>query len=198
MLKCKNTLRMAGLVGAGVVIGAMGMGVVASQPEGEMDFEAMMQAWMELHQPNDHHKALHGMGGDWQIVMNDLRSGATYNGSQRDEMGMDGRFLLSQVEMDLGGRPFEGLGCLGYDNVSKKYVSAWIDNTSSGIVTHEGTASSDGKTISLMGEYSMSDGSKSASKHVYHFDGDTRKLEFYEGAIGGEMQKTGVITYTRK
>ena len=196
MFSCKKSCWMAALVGAGVVIGAMGMGVV-SQPADEMDMDAMMQAWMQLHQPDAHHKMLEPMAGEWTLVMED-RMGAKYSGSQSDQMGLGGRFLLSNVQMDMGGMSFEGMGCLGYDNMAKKYTSAWIDNMSTNILMHEGQASADGKSITLDGVYHMPDGSKVASRHVYHFGDGERSLVFYEGPVDGEMQKTGTITYTRK
>ena len=199
MLNCKKSCWMAALVGGGIVIGAMGMGVVTTQPEGDADMEAMMQAWMEMHQPNAHHKALESMAGDWTFVMEDMRTGEKYDGTQKDEMGLDGRFLLSHVQTSFGDMPFEGMGCMGYDNMAKKYVSVWIDSMSTNVMLHEGQASADGKTITLKGSIVMPDGSKMDSKHVYHLgDGQTMKLDFYEGPAGSDLQKTGMISYTRK
>lgn len=198
-MNCKNTCWMAGLVGAGIVIGAMGMGVVTTQPEGEMDMDAMMEQWMQANQPGPQHKTLASMVGEWNFVMKDLRSGDEFQGQQSDEMALNGRYLLSHVETEFAGMPFEGMGAMAYDNIAKKYVSVWIDNMSTGIFVHEGNASADGKTITLKGEMEMPGMGKMASKHVYHLSGpDSMKLEFYEGPAGSELPKTGEITYTRK
>ena len=32
------------------------------------------------------------------------------------------------------GKPFEGIGIIGYDNVAKEYNSIWLDNVSTGIM----------------------------------------------------------------
>jgi hypothetical protein len=61
---------------------------------------------------------------------------------------MDGRFIKVEMKGDMpGSGPFKGGGVYGYDNVSKKFVAAWIDNQSTGIMQGEGDLSDDGKTI---------------------------------------------------
>jgi hypothetical protein len=61
---------------------------------------------------------------------------------------MDGRFVKVEVAGDMPGMgPFSGLGLYGFDNVSKKFVSTWIDNHGTGMMSGEGDLSSDGKTL---------------------------------------------------
>lgn len=61
---------------------------------------------------------------------------------------MDGRYIKVEMKGDMPGMgPFHGGGIYGYDNVSKKFVSAWIDNHSTGIMQGEGDLSEDGKTL---------------------------------------------------
>lgn len=60
---------------------------------------------------------------------------------------MEGRF----VKWDMAGQipamgAYTGLGLYGFDNVSQKLTSAWIDNRGTGISTGEGEQSSDGRT----------------------------------------------------
>ena len=43
--------------------------------------------------------------------------------------------------------PFNGFGLKGFDNVSGKFTSVWIDNMSTGIMAGTGELSADGKTI---------------------------------------------------
>ncbi len=60
---------------------------------------------------------------------------------------MDGRFTKCEWAGEMPGMgPFSGLGIYGFDNVSKKFVSVWIDNHGTGIMKGEGELSPDGKT----------------------------------------------------
>jgi len=47
------------------------------------------------------------------------------------------------------GHSFSGIAIDAYDNIQKKYVTAWMATTGTGIFLMEGTASTDGKTIRL-------------------------------------------------
>jgi hypothetical protein len=61
---------------------------------------------------------------------------------------MDGRFTLTEMNGEMPGMgPYIGQGLQGYDNVSQKFVSTWIDNHSTGIMNGEGKLSADGKTL---------------------------------------------------
>jgi hypothetical protein len=51
------------------------------------------------------------------------------------------------------GSPFTGIGVIGYDNHTKKYVSTWIDSMGTGIYFFEGTAGPDGKTVTQESRY---------------------------------------------
>jgi len=61
---------------------------------------------------------------------------------------MDGRYTRVETASEMPGMgPYTGQGVNGFDNVSQKFVSTWIDNHSTGIMTGVGTLSSDGKAI---------------------------------------------------
>ncbi len=61
---------------------------------------------------------------------------------------MDGRFIKCEIKGDMPGMgPFEGIGIYGFDNVSQKFVSNWIDNQSTGIMNGTGELSKDGKVM---------------------------------------------------
>ena len=61
---------------------------------------------------------------------------------------MDGRYTRIETASEMPGMgPFTGLGVNGFDNVSQKFVSTWIDNHSTGIMTGVGTLSADGNAI---------------------------------------------------
>jgi hypothetical protein len=61
---------------------------------------------------------------------------------------MDGRYNKVEISGDLPGMgPFKGFGINGFDNVSQKFVSTWIDNMSTGIMTGTGELTQSGKTM---------------------------------------------------
>jgi hypothetical protein len=61
---------------------------------------------------------------------------------------MDGRYTQVEMKGDMPGMgPYEGIGIYGYDNVSKKFVSSWIDNHGTGVMQCTGELSADGKVM---------------------------------------------------
>ena len=62
---------------------------------------------------------------------------------------MDGRYIKCEIKGDMPGMgPFEGFGIYGFDNVSQKFVSSWIDNQGTGMMNGTGELSDDGKVMS--------------------------------------------------
>src|SRR5438309_1202792 len=61
---------------------------------------------------------------------------------------MEGRYFKCEMtgEMPPMGT-YSGSGVTGFDNVSRQFVSTWIDNHSTGILTGTGSLSDDGKTL---------------------------------------------------
>jgi hypothetical protein len=69
------------------------------------------------------------------------------NGTAEMKMLLDGRFLYQEFNSQMMGQPFSGIGIDAYDNMTKKYVTAWMDSMGTGIFIMEGTASPDGKPL---------------------------------------------------
>jgi hypothetical protein len=61
---------------------------------------------------------------------------------------MDGRYVQAEMKGEMPGMgPYNGRGTYGYDNTKKQFVSTWIDNCSTAMMTGVGELSDDGKTI---------------------------------------------------
>jgi len=61
---------------------------------------------------------------------------------------MDGRFVRVEMKSEMPGMgPYHGLGFYGFDNVSKKFVSTWLDNHMTGMSHGTGKLSADEKTL---------------------------------------------------
>jgi hypothetical protein len=114
-------------------------------------------------------------------------------------MILGGRFLQQEFIGEMMGGVFNGIGFTGYDNNSKKYVSTWMDSSSTGILFFEGTGSTDGKTITQ--ECSRNDPIRGPMKWrsvTKVVDGNTWLFELYGVGKKGKSEKMMEITYTRK
>jgi hypothetical protein len=55
--------------------------------------------------------------------------------------------LVDHTKSTFDGMPFEGMSIVGYDNMKKKFVSNWIDNMGTGILSGHGTYDESTKTF---------------------------------------------------
>lgn len=59
---------------------------------------------------------------------------------------LDGRYIKAELKTDMPGMgPMTGLGYVGFDNVTQKFVGNWMDSMSTGIMNGTGELSADGK-----------------------------------------------------
>jgi hypothetical protein len=120
--------------------------------------EADMQACMTAGQPGKNHEYLAKRAGSWTgtntMWMAPSLPPTSVPTSCVITVEMDGRFAKAKYSGEMPGMgAFNGLGFYGFDNVSQKFVSAWLDNHSSGIMHGEGTLSPDGKTLTWSFKY---------------------------------------------
>jgi hypothetical protein len=114
-------------------------------------------------------------------------------------MLLDGRFLYQEYNSQMMGQPFSGIGIDAYDNMTKKYVTAWLDSMGTGIFIMEGTASADGKTITLKGSHPEPGGGKMTHRAVWKIvDNNNQTFDMYGAHHGGKETKMMEIVYTRK
>jgi hypothetical protein len=170
--------------------------------EKAMDPQAMMEVWKKLATPGEPHKLFAGLAGSWTTQtkewMEPGKPPMESTGTAEMKMLLDGRFLFQEYDGQMMGQPFSGVGIDGYDNLTKKYVTAWIDTMGTGIFFMEGTAGADGKTITLRGSHPMPGGGKMTHRAVWKIDANNPTFEMY-GAHGKEKEmKFLEIIYTRK
>ena len=171
---------------------------------GGMD-DAMMKSMMAAAAVGPQHKALEPMAGVFKAVnkfkMNPTDEWQISEGTYEGEMCMDGRYLLMNIQANMMGMPFQGMGCLGYDNTIKKYVAAWIDNMGTGIMRSEGTSSDGGKTITFGGEM-MCPIENAMKQYRYTYEvksSDEFVMRWWSPSMtDGKMFESMVVTYTRQ
>ena len=106
-------------------------------------------------------------------------------GSAEMKMVLDGRFLQQEFTGEMMGQPYSGMGISGYDNLRKRYVSTWIDTMGTGVFVMEGTASADGKTITLKGQHAELGGGQMSHRAVWKIvDSNTQTFDMYGDSQG--------------
>lgn len=169
----------------------------------KMNMQAMLEVYQKLAVPGAPHKMLAELTGSWttktKAFMETDKAPMESSGTCEQKMLLGGLYLQQEYRSEMMGSPFTGINLLGFDNHTKKYVSTWIDSMSTGIYFFEGTASSDGKTITQ--ECSYDDPIKgpalwrSITKVI---DGNRLEYEMYLTPKEGKEEKTMEMTLTRK
>ncbi|MCI0568906.1 MAG: DUF1579 domain-containing protein, partial [Acidobacteria bacterium] len=170
---------------------------------GKMDHDAMMEAYKKAAAPGEPHKQLASLSGSWTTKTKHWMEPGTppeeTTGSCEQKMVLDGRFLQQECTGEMMGSPFTGIGITGYDNLTKKYVTTWMDSQGTGIFVMEGTGSADGKTITQKGSHADPMGGRMHHRAVTKIvDDNTEIFEMYGSGKNGKEMKMMEITYTRK
>jgi len=132
---------------------AHGKEAARSAPADAAAAAAMRQ---KISAPSRAHRKLDVFAGVWaarvSFWMDPSLPPETSEGTFEQKWMFDGRFLQQTYRGELMGKPFSGLGYLGYDNYLKKYISTWMDSAGTTIYTRTGRFDSEGKTLTLTGE----------------------------------------------
>jgi len=156
--------------------------------------QAAMKAWADYSTPGTPQKMMGQSAGDWKAdvtqYMDPSQPPMKSQASVHNEMTMGGRYLTTHYTGNMMGMPFDGLGTVGYDNGTKKYVTTWIDNMGTGISYMEGTMSGDGKSVEYKGMgYDPMQKKEVAMREVIHFNGDNdQTMEFFKDMSGKEVK----------
>lgn len=179
---------------------AMAKGKKAEKP---MDPQAMMEVYTKLAAPGEQHKQLASLAGSWTTKtkewMEPNKPPVESTGSAEMKMLLDGRFLQQELSGQMMGQPYSGIEITAYDNVLKRYVTSWMSTMGTGIFTMEGTASKDGKTITLKGQHAEPGGGYMKHRAIWKIvDNNTQTFDMYGAHPGEKEWKMMEMTYTRK
>jgi len=173
-----------------------------AQPALTPEQQKEMEAWMAVAKPGKEHEAMKHMEGTFDVavemVMQPGAPAEKSTGKQVAKMIFGGRYLHADFTGETMGQTFHGASLTGYDNVKKKHFSAWIDDMGTGLLTAEGTASADGKVVTLHGEYTDPMQKKHTFRWVTTFESDDRyTFDWFDTAAGGKEFRMMRATYTR-
>jgi len=168
-----------------------------------MDEKAMMELWKQAATPGEQHKLFATLTGSWTTQtkewMEPGKPAMESSGTAEMKTLLDGRFLYQEFNGQMMGQPFNGIGIDAYDNMTKKYTTAWMDSMGTGIFIMEGTASADGKTITLRGSHPEPGGGKMTHRAVWKIiDANNQTFDMYGSHGHGKEMKMLEIVYTRK
>ena len=170
--------------------------------EMQMDMQAMMEMYEKLATPGQPHQLFATLAGSWTTHVKEWmepgKPPMESTGAAELKMLLGGRFLHQEITGHMMGQPFSGIAIDAYDNLQKKYVSMWISNMGTGIFLMEGTASPDGKTITLTGQHPEPGGGHMSHRAVWKIvDANTHTFDMYGAHQGGQEMKMMEMTYTR-
>ncbi len=164
-----------------------------------------MKAMMEAGALGPQHEMMAKYVGEWdcavKIWMDPTQPPMESKGSEVCKIEMGGRVCACDFTGDMMGSTFHGQSQMGFSNFAKQYWATWTDDMSTGMMYAEGTASEDGKTITLLGSYDdpMSGTMDKPWKQVMTMVNDDKHVfSAYENVGTPEEYKTMEITYTRK
>ncbi len=118
---------------------------------GKNEMQTMMEAYEKLATPGEPHKLLAKMEGVWitksKMWMDPSMPPEESTGTTDNKMLYSGRFLHMEYTDSMRGTPVAGMVIMGYDNHTKKYITASLGSMGTGIFMFEGPESADGMTI---------------------------------------------------
>jgi hypothetical protein len=123
---------------------------VAQDPPGGAMPEAIMQKWIEFMTPGSAHTQLDQRVGNWKVKLETWTAPDTQptvsDATAKMEWAMGRRYIVETIKGNYSNLPFEGMGFTGYDNLKKKFVTVWIDNMGTGMMTGSGSYDDAAKT----------------------------------------------------
>lgn len=177
----------------------------------EMSPEAMqemMEGYMKLSQPGEHHAMLAKAVGTWDVEtkmwMDPSMPPEISRGTSTIESVLDGRFIMEKMSstMNMMGQelPFQGISTIGYDNVRQIFVGTWMDSMGTQILTMKGTMPPGSNVLTMYGEMDepmMGMYGRLVKYVTTHVDADHTRFEMYDLAVGDDY-KVMEINYTRR
>lgn len=169
--------------------------------------DALMARMKDYSTPNENHKALEMLVGNWDAVIKTWMSPKSdpivAQNKSESQMIFGGRFLQERFSGTFMGEPYEGMGIMGYDNIKKMFQYIWLDNSGTGIVKIDAQYDPATKSFFEQGNVScpITGGQRWLRGKITILDADHYTQEFYmkdpADLVNGEEFKSMEITYSR-
>ncbi|HEU4395214.1 MAG TPA: DUF1579 domain-containing protein [Planctomycetota bacterium] len=162
-----------------------------------------MEAMMKAGTPTEPHKKMAAMDGEWVVTgkmwMAPDKPAMEFTGTAKNRMLFDGRYQVQEFDSAFMGMPFQGFGVTGYDNMTKEYVSIWLDSMSTAVMVSRGKADESGQPT-YVGEFVDGMGRKQVMRMKEKLvDKDTMNFEAWNKSPKFPDEfKSMEMTYKRK
>jgi hypothetical protein len=169
-------------------------------PGGGMTSESDMEKMMtKLATPGENHAWLAAQEGEYDIVMTSYGPGGREESKATAsvKMVLGGRFQEQRFKGTVHGKPFEGYGLTGYDNLKKEFVNYWFDTMGTAPSIAKGQRSADGKSTTLTGTWDMPGGGMPFTM-VTTVTGEKSLTFKMTGTWQGQEAPMMEATYTKK
>jgi hypothetical protein len=172
-------------------------------PEMTPEQQAEMEVYMKAATPGAPHRMLASRVGSYDLK---IKSWAEPGGPPVEESGtakrtmiLGGRVLVEDVTSTMMGEPYTGHGMTGYDNVTGKYWSIWMDTMGTGMMVSEGTCDAQ-EVCSYKGSWNdpVRKGPVEARTTTRWTSPTTEFFEMFGPDKNGKEMKMMEITYTKK
>lgn len=167
--------------------------------------EETMKALERYGTPGPEHAALKPLAGSFEARVkasfDPSQPAKETTGRSTNEVLFGGLFLKQEFEgtCPMTGKPFQGVGYLGFDNARKKYVATWLDSLSSGIFASAGAADAGGRVFTFNGTCpDPVTGAEKKTKCVFTIVDENRHVYECFELEGGKERRVLEITYTKK
>ncbi len=174
-----------------------------AQPPMDAEAAAQWEAWEKTNQVTEQHARLAtDMVGKWKTVttfwMAPGGEGMKSEGTSNFAPVLDGRFIMSEFSGNMMGMPFKGIGYFGYNTLTSKFESLWMDSASNLMMMTTGDRGADG-AITWSGAYpDPMTGQVKQYKAVSRFPEKGKMVyEMYDTTTDGREFKSLEVVYTR-
>jgi len=168
------------------------------------DSATMERNWREYMTPGTEHLMLADAAGSWDCETTFWAApgapGVTSMLQTQTKMILGKLYQQSVSKGKVYGMDFEGISTVAFDKHKKKYLSTWIDNMGSGIVSLEGSWDSTTRTINFTGTMvNPGTGQEEAARETWTvIDRDHQLMQMYGPGPDGKEFKVMQIHYRRK
>jgi hypothetical protein len=197
-----KTLCRLGIVAA-LAVGLASTGA-AQDKKKAADEKAAMEAWQKAMTPGDGQKKLEPLVGTFDAKvrtwMDPSHPPDDTAGTSVNTWVLGDRYIQMKYEGVFLGETFTGIGYTGYDNVSKKYQSSWMDTGSTAMMLSVGSFDASGKVLTMKATTSDPVTGKTITQDqkITITDNDHHMIEMWGKGPDGKAFKMMEIQYTRK
>ena len=176
-------------------------GTIAAQEPAADEMAAMMEAVA----PDENHAVLEQLAGSWshdvQFYPAPGAEPLVMTATSTSEMTMGGRYLVTEIDGDFLGTPFDGREVMGYDKVRGQYFALFHDNMSTGPMISWGSWDPATKTFTMEGTFAdqMTGNLEKKVRHTTQIlDDGTVHSENWGPGPDGQMYKAMEIHSTKQ